>query len=603
MAVPSLHLGRPVGALGPRTIQVSTRTRLSQPVSIRRFQTTAQRRDDGNTYDVVVVGSGCSGLTAAAVAAKYGLKTLVVEKSRFFGGTTAYSGGGAWIPANKHQPEVGITDDSFEKADGYLKRVLGDLYDQTKVHQFLRQGPKMVEWMEANTEMKFKPVPLPDYQETIPGASAARTILTKEYDGSPLGRRLLNDVRYTLEGYHVFGSLQVDPAEIPVLTNAFGSLSNFIASSSKVFRYAWDVIRFGKGAYMANGNALVGRLLKTCSGEGVTLWKESPASKLITNDKKEVVGIVINRSNGGPTTINVKKGVVLAGGGFSRSEEDARKVFPHEWSAAPKHNVGDGKNMAQAVGGYLPPPNPNNGIFAPISLHKVKDGPIRRFPHFSTDRTKPGAIIVAPNGRRFGNEAEPYQEFVKKLHQLNISKAYLIADRTFLRKYGMGLALAAPMPVRHLIRDGYLIEAPSIRELAQKIEVPAEELEKTVAAMNEYAKTGVDPEFHRGETIYDKFYGDPSTGLPNSSLGYCVRAPFYALPLYPGNVSSTYGIATNENAQVVDAKNQPIPGLYAVGCDSNSVMRGEYPGGGSSIGPGMTFGYVAGHQLAGKALE
>jgi succinate dehydrogenase/fumarate reductase flavoprotein subunit len=391
--------------------------------------------------------------------------------------------------------------------------------------------------------------------------------------------------------------------EIAVLTNPFGSWSNFRTVTSKFARYVFDLLRYGKGSELANGNAMIGRLLYSCKEEGVELRKNSPVLKTVLDEKGRVNGVVIGLGNGGATEqIHVKRAVVLASGGFGRSEE-ARKYLPHDWSACPKGNVGDGKRIGIESGAVMPPPNPDNGIYAPISLlrKKTKNGTqIRRYPHFSQDRTKPGSIIVGQDGRRFANESEPYQEFVKTMHTKSIDKAYLIADRTFLRKYGMGIGLPAPYPVRHLIRNGYLIEAPDLQTLAAKIGVPVDALSRTVSNCNKYAAEGKDPEFHRGENAYDLMLGDHTTGMPNPTLGLCAKAPFYALPLYPGNVSTVYGLSTDENAQCLDKEGKPVPGLYAVGLDQNSVMCGTYPGGGSSIGPALTFGYRAGMHIAGK---
>lgn len=557
-----------------------------------------------HTVDLIVVGSGCAGLTAALVAAKQGLQVLVVEKSNFFGGTTAYSGGGAWIPANKHQPTVGVVDDSRAKAETYLKSVLGDdLYDPKLVDAFLSSGPRMVEWMEENTAVRFKPVLLPDYHEKKPGASAARTILTREFDASVLGRQRLRDLRYTLQGYHAFESMQADPTELGFLAHPFSTVGNFTATTRKFLRYVWDLVRYGKGSITANGNALIARMIYSCTQnpQSITLWKNSPAVRTIFDaDKGHVLGAVIKGEGGAERTVLARKGVVLASGGFGR-RHDAHKIMKHDWSAQPKHNVGDGIRMATESGGHLPPLNPENGIYAPISVLHGPDGQVRRYPHFAIDRAKPGSIIVGPDGRRFENESLPYQEFIKKMHDMSMKRCFFIGDKTFVRRYGMGMALAGPLPIRHLVKRGYIIKANTIEELAAKIEVPPEVLRESVAAANERARTGVDNEYHRGETAYDQCYGDATRGFKNPSLGPCETAPFYALPLHPGNVSTMHGVSVNENAQVLDEAGKPVQGLYAVGLDQNSVMRGTYPGGGSSIGPGMTFGYRAGLHVAGKA--
>ncbi|KAJ9132419.1 hypothetical protein NKR23_g11221 [Pleurostoma richardsiae] len=556
---------------------------------IRHLQT----KHSDAVYDVVVVGSGCSGLTTALVAAVHKLDVLVLEKTKFFGGTTAYSGGGAWIPNNKHQPAIGVQDD-IAQAKIYLRQVLGDLYDPVKIDAFLESGGEMVRWMETNSAVHFKPVPLPDYHVSKAGASIGRTLLTREFNGRLLGP-MVKDIRYPIQGYSAFGSMQADPAELGVLTKPFKSLGNLTYGMRKMLRYAADLVRYGKGTAMANGNALVGQLVYSAQQRGVDMWKDAPAIGPVIRQGR-VTGLRV-RHGGKEKTVYARKGVVLASGGFGRSEE-AKQFVPHDWCAAPRGNTGDGKRIGVECGGALPPKNAMNAIFAPISLLHVSNGPVRRFPHFAIDRSKPGSIIVGEDGRRFANESEPYQEFVTVMHEKGIKKAYYIGDRRHLRKYGMGMALPWPYPIWSLLRKGYLISAPSISSLANKVGVPAENLEQTVADYNSFAKSGRDLEYHRGENAYDRFYGDPEV-QPNQNLYPCATGPFYALPLYPGNVSTLYGLITNADAQVLSKDGQVIEGLYAVGCDQNSVFKGAYPGGGSSIGPGMTFGYRAGRKLAG----
>lgn len=552
-----------------------------------------QATEFDRTYDVVVVGSGCAGLTTAIVAAKYGLKVLVVEKTKYFGGTTAYSGGGAWIPNNPHQPAIGVQD-STEQADKYLRNVLGDLYDPKRIRTFLKSAPEMVRWMEDNTTMKFKPVPLPDYHITKEGATLGRTILTEEFDGRKLGRGI-KEIRYPLQGYSAFGTMQADAGDLGALSSPFSSINNFTFGAKTIIRYAADLLAYGKGTYMANGNALAGRLMHSALQQNVEMWNNAPAVRTIVEAGK-VVGLVL-KDDGRPVAIRANKGIVLASGGFGRNVEEAKKYVPHEWCAQPRGNVGDGKRMGIESGGVLAERNPENAIFAPISLLRPANGPVRRYPHFALDRSKPGSIIVGPDGKRFANESEPYQEFVSVMHKKKIEKAYFIADRRFLRKYGMGMALPAPYPIWKLLSQGYLIHAPTLAELAQKLDISVDALAETVAQCNKFAETGVDAEFHRGENIYDNFYGDAGV-TPNPNLGKCETGPFYALPLYPGNVSTMFGLKVDEDARVIGKDGNPVEGLFAVGCDQNSVMRGAYPGGGSSIGPGMTFGYRAGLFLA-----
>ncbi|KAI8714830.1 FAD-binding-2 domain-containing protein [Fusarium sp. LHS14.1] len=473
---------------------------------------------DAQHFDVVVIGSGCAGLTAAVVAAKHGLRTIVLEKSNFFGGTTAFSGGGAWMPNNMYQKTINVAD-SLESAEKYLRNVLGDLYDHDMIVAFLQNPPPtMLQWMQTHTHVKFKPVALPDYHVEKEGASVGRTILTQEYDGRQLGRQRLRSIRYTLQGYHAFGSMKADPAELPVLSNPFQSMSNLVGCIREITRFGLDVLLYGKGSEMANDNALVGRLVKSCDDAGVELQASSPVTQLKRLDGTGAFNVVAQDSQGHVKEFVATKGVILASGGFGRSQ-DARAYLPHDWSVQPKGNVGDGQQLGREVGGAMPPPNPKNGVFAPVSLLRTMSGQIRRYPHFSVDRTKPGSIIINTDGKRFANEAEPYQEFVQTMHEQGIEKAFLVADSRFLRRYGMGMALPWPMSPRSLIAQGYLVKARTLYELANKIKVSHEALRDTVAACNGNAVKGLDPEFGRGQSSYDLFYGDPSADFPNPSLG------------------------------------------------------------------------------------
>jgi len=240
-------------------------------------------------------------------------------------------------------------------------------------------------------------------------------------------------------------------------------------------------------------------------------------------------------------------------------------------------------------------------VWAPISVFRNKAGDvITKYPHFGPDRGKPGTIVVAPDGKRFANEAEPYQFFVNTMNERKIGTAYLIADHRMLRNYGLGLALPAPLPYRKWIRNGYLTMGKTIRELAGKLGIDPDALEATITEFNRHARDGVDPEFNRGGNSYDNAQGD-WTHKPNPNLEPLENAPFYAVPIHPGDVSSVYGLETSVDAQVMRADGTAIPGLYAVGLDQNTVMRGFYPGGGSSIGPAMAFGYRAAVKMAKEA--
>jgi succinate dehydrogenase/fumarate reductase flavoprotein subunit len=549
--------------------------------------------------DVVVIGSGASGLTTAVVAANEGLKVLVVEKGELFGGTTAISQGAPWIVANPRQRELGIDDDAAA-GETYLRSVLGNLYDPEKVQAYIASGAEMVEYMESKTHVRWKGVPMPDYLPEHEGFRYGRTMLVEAFDGSVLGA-YLPQMRVPLPGFVAFGSMQVDMLEVDRFKQTFKSFGNFVFTAGRVLRYGLDVLRFGRGAYLANGNALIGRLLRSALDAKVELWRASPAVGLITEDGA-VTGVTVERDRQ-RIAIRARRGVVLASGGFGANEELREKFIPSadvHISVQPEENVGDGIRLGQEAGGVLGEVNPQNGVWAPVSLFRRKDGKVLKYPHFGLDRGKPGSIIVDETGTRFANEAATYQDFVKVMHERSVKHAFFIANREFLRKYGMGLALPAPYPLGDLISQGYLVEGVTLADLAAKIGIPAATLEQTVARFNADAAKGEDPEFRRGASAYDPSQGD-FAHQPNPNLAPVGEGPYYAITMYPGDVSTVLGMKTDADARVLGADGQPIKGLFAVGLDQNTVFRGVYPGGGSGIGPGMTFGYRAARRLSADA--
>lgn len=552
---------------------------------------------DKAEFDVVVVGSGAGGLTTAVVAALHGLRTLVVEKASVLGGTTAYSGGGLWIPNNPHFSDLG-SNDSTEDAVTYMRHLLGNHYDPDKVGAYLESGPEMVRFLEEKTPVQFFVVPLPDYSPNAPGAKVGRTILAKEYNGRELGS-WVEKVRNVLPGFAAFGTMQTDLQHLEKFKSAFRTVEGFTFSAKRFANFVYDLLRYGKGANMANGNALVGRLLKAALDNSVTIWTDAPAVRLEATDGA-VTGIVIKR-NRTEVAVTAKRGVVLATGGFGGNKAMTAAVMPmpeHHVSLHPETNEGDGINLGKGAGGAMPSPNPDNGVWAPISVFRNKAGDVvAKYPHFGPDRGKPGTVIVDPSGKRFANEAEPYQQFVNAMNERKIGTAYLIGDHRFLRKYGMGLALPAPLPYKKWIRNGYLTLGNTIPELAAKLGIDPDALDATVTEFNRHARDGVDPQFNRGGNSYDNAQGD-WMHKPNANLEPLENAPFYAVPIHPGNVSTIYGLETSVDAQVLRPDGTEIPGLYAVGLDQNSVMRGFYPGGGSSIGPAMAFGYRAARKMA-----
>lgn len=549
--------------------------------------------------DVIVIGSGAAGLTAAVVAAKKGLKVLVVEKADEFGGTTAHSMGAPWIVANHHQKALGLADDAAS-GDRYLRAALGNRYDPARVSAYIESGAEMIEFMERNTDVQWSGVPMPDYLPSLDGAGVGRTLLPKAYDGKALGP-YLRRMRRPLPGFSVFGGMQIGLLEVGNFTATLKSPSAFINTTKRILAYGLDRLRFGRGAYLANGNALIGRLLRSALDAGVELWSSAPAVSLLV-EHDEVQGAVV-RQAGKLVNIVAHRGVVLASGGFGANAELRKKYIPtpdHHVSVQPVENDGDGIRLGQEAGGRLGEINPDNGTWAPVSILQRRDGSVAKYPHFGPDRGKPGSLIVDETGHRFVDEASPYQSFVRAMHEAKITKAYFIGNHHFLRTYGMGFALPSPYPIGFLLRLGYLVKAPTLSALAKKLGFDSTTFEATVAKFNQHAALGTDPQFGRGGNIYDNSQGDPSH-KPNPNLGALGEGPYYAVALYPGDIGTTFGMDTNANAQVLSGAGSVVRGLYAVGLDQNSVMRGEYPGGGSGIGPGMTFGYRAALHLAAGA--
>lgn len=551
--------------------------------------------------DVIVVGSGAAGLTAAVTAAASGRRVVVVEKSAHVGGTTAWSGGVAWLPGNPHMRDVGATD-TREDALTYIQHVTGNLVDPVMVEAFLTSGPRMVAFLEAHTtSVRFQSFPSPDYHPDLDGAAIkARSVLAVPFDGRLLGS-LLARLRRPMRELTVFGGMQADPAEALHLQYSWKRWKSFKVAARLLSRYALDLVRHGRSTRLIRGQALAGRLYKSAHDLGVDLRTDATAERLLT-EAGRVCGIAV-RTKAGESEIHAKYGVVLASGGFSANAALVARHIPnaaHHIVMLPETNSGDGMAMALSAGAALGGENADNGIWMPSSSNRRRDGSVARYPHFAFDRCKPGAIMVDGRGERFVNEAASYHIVVRAMQARGAVPAWLIGDHRFLRRYGMGLARPFPYPYRRFVRDGYLVQGKTLAELAGKIGVSSAALQSTVARFNGFASSGKDEDFGKGADIYTRMLGDAEHS-PNPCLGPIQTAPFYALALYPSDCGTVLGLRTDENARVLRDSGEPIAGLYACGLDMNSVLRGNYPGAGTMIGPAMTFGYVAGRHLAGAA--
>lgn len=548
--------------------------------------------------DVVVVGSGAGGMSAAITAAKAGLDVLLIEKSEYVGGSTAVSGGAMWVPENPHAAKAGHAD-TREAAMTYLEAVLGNRLRPDLMRAFLDNGPEMIRFFERETALKFEARAYsPDYQPEQPGASrGGRTIDPAPYDGNELGADFAL-LRPPLKEFTVLGGMMVNRKDIDALVGRFRSLANFRHSAKLLIQYGLDRLRHPRGARLLMGNALAGRLLKSARLAGVDLRTRTAAGSLI-EQHGAVTGLVVKGAQG-ERRIGARRGVVLASGGFPANAAMRREHMPHaevHRSMAPVTDTGDGIALGLSVGGALRDDNIGAAFWTPVSVLKKPDGSEVQFPHLILDRAKPGLIAVDGKGNRFVNEATSYHGFVEAMHASGAVPAFLVCDSAFLRKYGLGLVHPGLKTPKAFVEAGYLFEGDSIAALAGRIGVPMPALAAAVAGMNEAARSGADAAFGKGSSEYNRYLGDPNN-KPNACLGPIETSPFYAVKVWPGDIGTATGLTCDPQARVLGRDERPVPGLYATGNDMNSIMAGAYPGAGITLGPALTFGFIAGRALA-----
>ncbi len=559
----------------------------------------------GTDCDVLVIGSGAGGLTTAVTAALHGLRVVVAEKEAVFGGTTAWSGGWLWIPRNRHAVAAGIVED-VSAPRTYLQHELGNGFDAAKVDTFLEEGPRMVAFLEDRTEVRFVPGnAVPDFHGHSPGAvTGGRSVCAAPYDGRRLGP-LIAKLRPPLPEATVFGMAIASGADLRHFLNATRAPASALHVARRLARHGLDLLRHRRAMQLVNGNALAARLLRSAADLGVELREKTPALRLLRRDGR-VVGAVL-RGPEGEVEMEARCGVVLAAGGFPHDATRQGELFPHvaagtpHHSAAPPSNTGDGLRLGEEAGGEVERDFPHAGAWAPVSLVPRGDGSHGRFPHL-VERAKPGVIAVLPNGRRFVNEAGSYHDFMRGLlaaaeHEREIC-CWLVCDHRFQRRYGLGAAKPFPFPLTPHLRSGYLRRGASIEALARECGIDPAGLSATVESYNRHARRGEDPEFGRGTTPYERVQGAPDHH-PNPCVAPIESGPFYAVRIVPGSLGTFAGLRTDPRARVLDGSGRPIPGLYAVGNDMASMMAGNYPSGGITLGPAMTFGFIAARDMAG----
>lgn len=570
--------------------------------------TTLKALPEQPEYDLVVVGSGAAGLSAAVFAAIEGRSVLVIERTEHVGGTSALSAATTWVPNSMHAEKV-ATGDSVEKAARFLDGVVGNRTSSRLRDAFLRAGPEAIATLESRTDAHFRPYPThPDYESDVEGSTLrGRALEPVAFDGRQLGADI-DRIRPPIPEFTLFGGMMIDRTDIGHLLNLRKSWASFRHAAGIIGRYGIDRLRKRRGTRLVMGNALIGGLLLTLKKHGGTIVTACSVDELLTGPEG-VAGVSAVQGDL-RRKIKARLGVVLAAGGYNRHPQRRAAMLnepvPSFSPAAPGH-TGAMQDLALKLGARFGESNLDNAYWAPVSTRKRPDGTTAVFPHFVLDRSKPGTVCVDQSGRRFVNESTSYHLFSRAMFEAHRSRptipCWIITDADGLRRYGLGMVRMGTKNLQPFFADGYLTEAASIAELAGKIGADPTALSETIAHMNDYARTGVDPEFGRGTTDYHRVNGDASRGFPNPTLGPIATAPFYAVKLTPGDIGAATGLVIDEDAQVLNEGDRPIGRLYACGNEANSIMGGTYPGPGITIGPAITFAFRAVRHALGNPVS
>ncbi len=538
-----------------------------------------------NTYDVVVVGSGAAGMTAALPAAHRGLRTVLIGKAPTFGGSTARSGGGVWIPNNDVLLGAGVPD-TPEQARAYLTHITGDVVDDAMRTAFLEHGPAMLRFVLDHTPLRMRWVNgYADYYPEAPGGlPMGRSIEPRPFNAALLG----DDLAHLAPPYlKAPTGIAVTQADYRWMNLVARHPRGMLRTAKVAGRRALSLVM--RRRLLTMGQALTAGLRVGLTRLDVPVLLSTPLTGLIVENDR-VVGV---ETESGP--IHATKGVLLASGGFERNER-MRKEYQQapigtEWTVGAEENTGDGIEAGMRLGAAV------------TLLDDAWWGPsimLPRGPYFClAERSLPGCILVNERGERFVNEAAPYVDAVHAMYETDSVPAWLIADQTYRNRYIFaGLGPRQPFPGRWY-KAGTVHRASTLDALAKEIEIPADALRESVSRFNGFAARGVDEDFDRGESAYDRYYGDPRN-RPNPNLAPLTKAPFYAIKVVPGDLGTKGGLRTDTSARVLREDGTVIDGLYAAGNASAPVMGRTYAGPGATLGPAMVFGYLAALDMGAK---
>ncbi len=547
---------------------------------------------DEPEFDLVVVGSGAAGMTAALTAAVRGLSAVVIEKTEYFGGSTARSGGGVWIPGNSVLRRAGISD-TPEQAAEYLAHVAGGAVPESLRSAFLEHGPAMLDLVLARTPLGFEWVPnYSDYYPEAPGGQACgRSVEPALLDGRVLGQELA----------------RLRPPYLPAPAGITVTQANYrwMSLGTSHPRAVWTTARVTgrmiitkvrKRQLLSMGQALAAGLRAGLAKTDVPVWLNTEMTGLVISGGR-VTGVRVSRDDQ-PMVVQARRGVLLASGGFEKNaqmrERYQRAPVGTEWTVGSPGNTGEGIRAGEAAGGVLE--LMDDAWWGPSI--PLTSGPV----FCLAERSLPGCIFVNAAAERFVNEAAPYVDAVHAMYDKHTEDnphipCWMIADQRYRNRYVFtGIPPRKPLP-RRWYKSGAVVKADSLAELAEQIGVQADGLVKTVEKFNDFARAGKDEDFGRGDSAYDRYYGDPKC-KPNPNLAPLAQPPYYAIKIVPGDLGTKGGLRTDERARVLRADGTAIEGLYAAGNTSAMVMGRSYAGPGATIGPAMTFGYLAALDVA-----